>query len=218
MQSELLIDSINKSYNNKNILKDIYLKLNTGDIIGLLGRNGCGKSTLLKIIFGTLDAESKFISINDVVCDSAFKNKNIKLLPQNDFLPKNLKVLSVIKLYCNKTYIDSIINDKIIKRIYKTKIRNISGGELRYLETKLLFNIESDFILLDEPFNGVSPILIEEIKKVIIEKSKIRGIILTDHDYRNVLSVANKIYLMKNGSMKEMKTKDELKEYGYIPK
>jgi ABC-type lipopolysaccharide export system ATPase subunit len=218
MQNELFIDSINKSYNNKHILKDIYLKVNTGDIIGLLGSNGCGKSTLLRIIFGTLDAESKFIRVNNVVCNSAFKNKNIKLLPQYDFLPKDLEVLNVIKLYCDKTHIDSIVNDKTIERIYKTKIKNISGGELRYLEIKLLFNIESDFILLDEPFNGVSPILIEEIKKVIIEKSKTRGIILTDHDYRNVLSVANKIYLMKNGSMKEMKTKDELKEYGYIPK
>jgi ABC-type multidrug transport system ATPase subunit len=192
--------------------------VNTGDIIGLLGRNGCGKSTLLRIIFGTLEAESKFIRINNVVYDSAFKNKNIKLLPQNDFLPKNLKVLNVIKLYCRKTCIDSIINDKIIQRIYKTKINNISGGELRYLEIKLLFNIESDFILLDEPFNGVSPVLIEEIKKAIIAKSKTTGIILTDHDYRNVLSVANKIYLMKNGSIKELKTKDELKEYSYIPK
>jgi ABC-type multidrug transport system ATPase subunit len=217
MQNELLVDSINKSYDNKHILKDIYLKVKTGDIIGLLGRNGCGKSTLLKIIFGTLEAESKFIRINNTVYDSAFKNKNIKLLPQNDFLPKNLKVLNVIKLYCNKTHIDSIINDKIIERIYKTKIKNISGGELRYLEIKLIFNIDSDFILLDEPFNGVSPILIEETKKVIIEKSKTTGVILTDHDYRNVISVANKIYLMKNGSMKEMKTNDELKEYGYIP-
>jgi ABC-type multidrug transport system ATPase subunit len=218
MQGELLVDSINKSYDNKKVLRGIYLKVNTGDIVGLLGRNGCGKSTLLKIIFGTLDAENKFVRINGVVCDSAFKNKNIKLLPQNNFLPKHLKVSGVVKLYCNKTNIDNITNDKIYKKIYKAKVRNLSGGELRYLEIKLLLSIGSEFILLDEPFNGVSPLLIEEIKKLIIENSKTKGIILTDHDYRNVLSVANKIYLMKNGSIKEMKTKDELKEYGYIPK
>jgi len=78
MQSELLIDSINKSYNNKKILNDIYLKVNAGDIIGLLGRNGCGKSTLLKIIFGTLDAESKFIRINGIICDNAYKKDLVK--------------------------------------------------------------------------------------------------------------------------------------------
>ncbi|GHU71639.1 ABC transporter ATP-binding protein [Spirochaetia bacterium] len=218
MQNELLVDSINKSYNNKSILKDIYLKINTGNIVGLFGRNGCGKSTLLKIIFGTLNAESKFIKINGIVYNNeAFKRKDIKLLPQNEFLPKYLKVSDIIKIYCKKNNVDSIINDKIIERIYKIKIRNLSGGELRYLEIKLLLNMESKFILLDEPFNGVSPILIDEIKKIIIEKSKSNGIILTDHDYRNVLSVANKIYLMKNGSIKEMKNIEEIKEYGYIP-
>jgi ABC-type multidrug transport system ATPase subunit len=217
MQGELLIDSIQKSFNNKNVLRDIYLKVNTGDIVGLLGRNGSGKSTLLKIIFGTLKAESKFIRINDVVRNSPFESKQISFLPQNDFLPKYLKVSSIIKCYCNKRNIDNILGDEIIKKIYQSKIRNLSGGELRYLETKLLFNIESDFVLLDEPFNGVSPVLIEKIKQEIIEKSKTKGIIITDHDYRNVLSVANKIFLMKNGSIKEMKTKDELQEYGYLP-
>jgi ABC-type multidrug transport system ATPase subunit len=218
MQGELLIDSVQKSYNNKNVLRDIYVSVNVGDIVGLLGRNGSGKSTLLKIVFGTLKAESKFIRVNGIVRNSAFESKQITFLPQNDFLPKYLKVSSVVKLYCNKTNIDNILGDDIIKRIYKTKIRNLSGGELRYLETKLLFNIESDFVLLDEPFNGVAPVLIEKIKQEIIEKSKTKGIIVTDHDYRNVLSVANKIFLMKNGSMKEMKTKEELQEYGYIPK
>jgi ABC-type multidrug transport system ATPase subunit len=218
MQNELLVDSIIKSYDDKSILKDIYLKINTGDIIGLLGRNGSGKSTLLKIMFGTLAAESKFIRINRIVCtNEAFKRKNIKMLPQNEFLPKYLNVSGVIRLYCNKNNIDNIINDKIVERIYKTRVRNISGGELRYLEIKLLLNMDSEFVLLDEPFNGVSPILIEEIKKTIIEKSETKGIILTDHDYRNVLSVANKIYLMKNGSIKEMKDIEEIKEYGYIP-
>lgn len=218
MQSELLVDSVNKSYNNKIILNDIYLKISTGDIIGLLGRNGCGKSTLLKIIFGTIDAESKFIRVNGIICNNSYKNGFVKLLPQDDFMPKYLKVDSIIKLFFNKVNTDEIINDKIVKYIYKTKVKNISGGELRYLETLLLMNMDSDFILLDEPFNGVSPIIAGEIKKIIVEKSKNKGIILTDHDYRNVLSVSNKIYLMKNGSIKELKNNEELVEYGYVHK
>ena len=133
-------------------------------------------------------------------------------------MPKYLKVDSIIKLFFNKVNTDEIINDKIVKKIYKTKVKNISGGELRYLETLLLMNMDSDFILLDEPFNGVSPIIAGEIKKIIVEKSKNKDIILTDHDYRNVLSVSNKIYLMKNGSIKELKNNEELVEYGYVHK
>jgi ABC-type multidrug transport system ATPase subunit len=217
MQNELYIDSINKTYNNKIILKNIFLKVNYGDIIGLLGRNGCGKSTLLKIIFGTIDSESKFIRINGIVCNNAYKNNCIKLLPQDDFIPKYLKVKNAIKLYCKKMDIEKVIDDEIIKKIYNTKIKDISGGELRYLEIMLLMTLETDFLLLDEPFNAVSPIIIEQMKKKITEYSKNKGIILTDHDYRNVLSVSNKIFIMKNGSIKEMKTNEELREYGYIP-
>ena len=217
MLNELLIESINKSYKTKKVLHDIYLRVKTGDIVGLLGRNGCGKSTLLNIIFGTLEAESKFIKINDDVLSESYKSGRIKLLPQNDFLPKYLNVSNVIKAYFNNSIIEITRSDKIINKILKTKIKNISGGELRYLETFLLMNLESDFLLLDEPFNGVSPIIVEEIKSLIFKYSKIKGFIITDHDYRNVLAVSNRIYLMINGFIKEIKNKDELRKYGYIP-
>jgi len=218
MLNELLVESINKSFDIKKVLHDIYLKVKTGDIVGLLGRNGCGKSTLLNIIFGTLEAESKFIKINDDVIEKAYKTGKIKLLPQNDFLPKPLKVKNVIKTYFGKTFLENTSSDKIIQKIIKTRVKNISGGELRYLETILLMNLETDFILLDEPFNGVSPIIVEEIKKLIKENTKSKGFIITDHDYRNVLDVSNRIYLMRSGCIKEIKNKDELKDYGYIPK
>ena len=217
MQNELYVDSITKEYNNKIVLKNIFLKVNSGDIIGLLGRNGCGKSTLLKIIFGTVEAESKFIRVNGTVYNNAYKNNRIKLLPQESFIPKHLKVKYVLKLYCKNIEIEKIKNDEIIKKIYNTKIKDISGGELRYLEIMLLMYLDTNFLLLDEPFNAVSPIIVEEMKKKIIEYSKEKGIILTDHDYRNVLSVSNKIYIMKNGSIKELKNSEELIEYGYIP-
>jgi ABC-type lipopolysaccharide export system ATPase subunit len=214
----LVIDSINKVYNNKHILQDIYLKISTGEIVGLLGRNGSGKSTLLEIIFGTLEAESKFVKVNEKVHDKIYKEKDIiNYLPQNDFLPKELKVNTIINMYFKRNKTKDITNDKTIKKIINTKIRNLSGGEVRYLEIKLLLGLESKFLLLDEPFNGVSPILIEKIKKMIVENSSNKGIILTDHDYRNVLSITNKIYILKNGHIKELKDKDELMYYGYIP-
>jgi len=99
----------------------------------------------------------------------------------------------------------------------KTKIRNLSGGESRYLEVKLLLNIETLFVLLDEPFNGISPLHLELIKKMIIDKSLKKGILLTDHDYRNVLDVANKYYLLFDGGLKSVKTKQDLIDWGYVP-
>ena len=213
MENELLIDSVNISFGNKKILTDIYLKIHTGDIIGLLGRNGCGKSTLLKIIFGTLEAENKFIRANGRVYDKLYKqNEIINMLPQDDFLPKGFKVKHIAKLYKNINFEEF----KLVQKIYNTKIEDLSGGEIRYFEFILLINSNAKFLLLDEPFNGVSPILADEIKIMIKNNSCNKGIIITDHDYRNVLSVANQIYIMKNGAIKKVNSEEELVNYGYI--
>jgi ABC-type lipopolysaccharide export system ATPase subunit len=214
----LIVDSICKSFDDKHILQDIYVKMHTGDIVGIFGRNGSGKSTLLKIIFGTLEAESKFVKVGDKTYDSVFKEKSImKYLPQEDFLPKQLKVKDIIKMYIDKDKIENIENDVVIEKIMETRVKNLSGGELRYLEIKLLINLESKCLLLDEPFNGVSPILVEEIKKMITEYSSSRGVILTDHDYKNVISIANRMYLIGNGVLRELSNKDELIYFGYLP-
>jgi lipopolysaccharide export system ATP-binding protein len=98
-----------------------------------------------------------------------------------------------------------------------SKIRDLSGGESRYLEVKLLLNLNTLFVLLDEPFNGISPVHVELIKKMIIEKSSKKGIILTDHDYRNVLDVANKHYVLFDGGLKPVMTNHDLAYWGYLP-
>lgn len=217
MSNLLEIDSVIKSFDGIQILTDVYLKCETGDIVGILGRNGTGKSTLLKILFGTLSADRKFIRIDGKVYDSAYKVKNVLcFLPQKNFVPKNLVVERVVELYLGKKSIQSFFNDKLLEQIKKSKVSNLSGGEIRYLEIKLLLKLDCQFVLLDEPFNGVSPILIESIKDLIKDASKIKGIILTDHDYRNVLDVANRYCLIFDGGIKHIKDKQELVKWGYV--
>jgi ABC-type lipopolysaccharide export system ATPase subunit len=80
-----------------------------------------------------------------------------------------------------------------------------------------LLTLDSLFVLLDEPFNGISPLHIEKVKNMILDKSVEKGIILTDHDYRNVLDVANKFYLLFDGGLKPIKTKQDLIDWGYVP-
>jgi lipopolysaccharide export system ATP-binding protein len=218
MSSHLEVDSIRKSFGDKQVLTDIALKCNPGEIIGLLGRNGTGKSTLMKIIFGTLFTDHKFIRINDEILNKSFKSKNfIAYLPQDNFLPKNITVKKVLEIYSGDLDQKRFLEDEVLSKVAATRIGNLSGGESRYLEVKLLLNLQSFFVLLDEPFNGISPLHVELIKTMILKKSSQKGIILTDHDYRNVLEVANKFYLLFDGGLKSVKTEQDLIDWGYVP-
>jgi ABC-type multidrug transport system ATPase subunit len=217
MPSLLEIDSVIKSFNGKQVLTDIYLKCKTGEIIGLLGRNGTGKSTLLKILFGILSSERKFIRIDGKLFENPYKSANeICYLPQHDFLPKQLTVQKIAKLYLPSNLVAYFLDDPILYILVNSKTDNLSGGELRYLEIKLLLNTYCKFLLLDEPFNGVSPLMIESIKELISEKASSKGIILTDHDYRNVLDIATRYCLIFDGGIKEIKDKSELVKWGYL--
>jgi len=217
MSNLLEIDSVVKSYGLYDVLTDIYLKCQTGDIIGMLGRNGTGKSTLMKILFGTLQADRKFIRIDGKVYNQPYKIINeICYLPQDSFLPKYMSVEKTIELYLGKQQVTNFLEDSILQKLNTSKISHLSGGELRYLEIKLLLHTDCKFILLDEPFNGVSPILVGEIKKLILKTSEFKGIILTDHDYRNVLDVANQFCLIYDGGIKKIDNKQELVRWGYI--
>lgn len=218
MSDLLEVDSIRKEFGTYQVLTDIALKCQPGDIIGLLGRNGSGKSTLLRIIFGTLYTDHKFIRINDNILNQPFKKRNtIAYLNQDNFLPKNITVRKVAEIYSDYLDQKGFLDDEVLSKVLGTKIRNLSGGESRYLEVKLILNLDTLFVLLDEPFNGISPVHVELIKKMIIDKSLKKGILLTDHDYRNVLDVANKYYLLFDGGLKSVKSKQDLIDWGYMP-
>jgi len=218
MSNLLEIDSVVKTFDMHVVLTDIYLKCQTGDIIGMLGRNGTGKSTLMKILFGTLNADRKFIRIDGKVYNQPYKTINeICYLPQDPFLPKYMSIEKTIELYLGENQVANFMDDSILQKLNTSKISHLSGGELRYLEIKLLLNTDCKFLLLDEPFNGVSPILVGEIKKLILKTSEFKGIILTDHDYRNVLDVANQFCLIYDGGIKRITDKQELVRWGYIP-
>ncbi|MFA5817535.1 MAG: ATP-binding cassette domain-containing protein [Bacteroidales bacterium] len=217
MEQLLEIDSVLKSFGKIRVLTDISLNCRQGDIIGLLGRNGSGKSTLLKILFGTLAADNRFIRINSKYRPQPYKEKGlINYLHQDSFLPGNLSINQIINLFLpDKTQL--LLDDPLITGSSHTRIKFLSGGECRYLEIRLILESGSQFILLDEPFNGISPLMIERIKKMIQARSLDTGIILTDHDYHNVLDISNRNFLLKDGGIKMIKGRNELVQLGYLP-
>jgi ABC-type multidrug transport system ATPase subunit len=218
MNNLLHVDSVTKFYGVKQILSDIFISCNKEEILGLLGRNGTGKSTLLKIIFGSLQADTKFIRIGDKLINGLFDNKNlINYLPQNSFLPNHTKVSRIIPLLCGKSNADVVINNEHIRSLLDKHVSQLSGGEKRLLEVVLIIHSDAKYILIDEPFNGIAPIYIEEIKCLIKGQSKDKGFIITDHDYPDILDVATRIVLLRDGGTKVINDREELKYWGYIP-
>ena len=218
MQNRFEADSIRKAFGDKQVLTDVYLSCQTEDIIGLLGRNGSGKSTLLKILFGTLYTDYKHILINGEYLDQPFKKKGlISFLHQDNFLPRSMTVKKVLNLFDHKLDDSEFGNDPVLSKVFNTKIGNLSGGESRYLEIKLILNLDSKFVFLDEPFNGISPVHIDIVKDMIRTQAREKGIVLTDHDYRNVLDVANKYMILFDGGIKILKSKEEFIYWGYLP-
>lgn len=217
VKNVLEIDSIQKKYDLKNVLSDIYLKCETGEIIGVLGRNGSGKSTLLKIIFGIENADNKFIRLDDKVLKSAKDLfNNLSYLNQESFIPNHFSVNKAIKLSVSKGKKKAFYNDETIQRLSNKSVFQLSTGELRYLEIKIILCNDSKFCLLDEPLSGLSPILSDKVCDLIKQYSVSKGIIITDHNYTQVLKISDRIILLKDGKTIPITDHNLLVDYGYV--
>lgn len=213
----LVAESIRKHHGNQVILNDIFISCKPGEIVGLFGRNGSGKSTLLKIIFGTINADFKYIAIDGKKIDDKYKHSHfIKYLPQDNFLPNHICIKEIIKCFCIKEEIRSFCEDPFINSVLNKRANHLSGGERRILEIMLLINSEATYLLLDEPFNGISPVNVEFIKGIISE-TKDKGIIITDHNYQDVIDISSQMILLDQGNTKKIVKIDELSII-YLPR
>lgn len=212
----LKVDSVQLSFNDRKILQDVYLQCSQGEVIGLLGRNGSGKSSLLKIIFGTLIPSYKYVSINDKFISKGYHQNRIAYLPQHNYLPKGIRINKLTVILIDPKHWNEFSNLTIYKNHQHKKAEQLSGGELRQLEMLMVLYSKADFILLDEPFTHVTPVQSEYFKEIIKIVSKTKGIIITDHQYYNVLDVSDKIILLNNGCTKHINNVDELVTYHYL--
>lgn len=214
----LHVDSIQKEFGTQSLLNDIHVACSIGEIVGLLGRNGSGKSTLLQIIFGSTSASNKFIRVGDKVISNLSNSSHlIKYLPQHPFLPRHIKIHKIIDLFCSNENTAALKQHELVEPLLYRKSSQLSGGERRLIEVLLILYSDAPFVLFDEPFNGVAPLYKAVIKEVIQMQTSRKGIILTDHDYNNVLDVATKVLLLHKGSIKAINSNDDLKQWDYLP-
>jgi lipopolysaccharide export system ATP-binding protein len=212
----LKIDSVQLKFGDRKILQDICLRCKQGEVVGLLGRNGSGKSSLLKIIFGTLVAAYKHITIDDVVIYCGYVKNRIAYLTQHNYLPRGIKIADLAKVLIDPQYWYSFSNLSIYRDHRNKQTEQLSGGELRQLEMLMILYSKADFILLDEPFTHVTPIQTDYFKSVIQEIAQTKGIIITDHQYNDVLDISDRIILLTDGCTKTINNVDDLVTYHYL--
>lgn len=204
--SKLILDSIFFYYPELKVLKGCYLEVEKGKITCLIGRNGSGKSTLFQIAAGQLQTNNGLTFINGDRFHKTYKKErfeHIAYLPQISFLPKSLKVRNLID-------IDRFQHDEIIRRILDNRIKKLSTGERRYVEILFVLSLNRDFVLLDEPFTGLSPILIENLIEHIQEvKEEGKGILISDHYMRYVVEIGDAFYLLEDGKIKPLSLSDD---------
>ncbi|MEH6407786.1 MAG: ATP-binding cassette domain-containing protein [Leeuwenhoekiella sp.] len=217
--ARLILHNATKVFGKRKILDNVNFELKTGTIMSIFGRNGCGKSTLLKVLFGTLKSTNLDLKIDDKSFSGSkiIKNQLIGYLPQFSFLPASARVRDVIPIFCEDEKMqESVFNANRMNHLTNQRVGTLSLGERRYLELLLIGNLEHPFLMLDEPFSMVEPLYKEAIIEFLISLKAKKGIILTDHYYRDAWKVSDKKYVLKEAVLKQLNTLEDLVTTGYL--
>lgn len=218
MTKTLSAHNIAKSFKGRQVVHDISLVIEQAQVVGLLGPNGAGKTTSFDMIVGQIPCDKGKILLNEENITRLPMHeraqKGISYLPQQASIFRKLTVkeniLAILEIRneldkkARKHLLDTLIDEFQIGHIRDNLGMSLSGGERRRVEIARALAIEPSFILLDEPFAGVDPISVSEIKKIILQlKQKSIGVLITDHDVRETLDICEKAYIVNAGQVIE---------------
>ena len=220
----LEINGLKKSYNGKPVVSDITLNINSGEVVGLLGPNGAGKTSTFYMILGLIHPDSGdiFLDGENLNGSPMYKRarKGIGYLPQEASIFRKLKVEDNIKAVLEISDIDRDAKKEKLKRILeefnlnpiaKSYGYHLSGGERRKVEIARALAVDPVFILLDEPFAGIDPLAVNELKNTLRQLTdKGIGLIITDHNVRETLSITDRAYIISDGQILAHGNPDEL--------
>ncbi|HNE50633.1 MAG: LPS export ABC transporter ATP-binding protein [Chitinophagales bacterium] len=220
LRSEHLI----KTYSKRKVVNDVSIQVNQGEIVGLLGPNGAGKTTTFYITVGLVTPDAGRVYLNDKDISTVAMYKRAKLgigyLPQENSVFRTLSVEDNIKAILEFTpltkdqqreKLELLIEEFGLNHVRKTKGKLLSGGERRRTEIARALASDPKFILLDEPFAGIDPIAVEDIQQIVSKlKEKNIGILITDHNVQETLSITDRAYLLFEGKILKQGTAEEL--------
>ena len=214
--STLSAKGLYKQYGKRMVVKDVDIFVERGEIVGLLGPNGAGKTTSFYMITGMIKPTqgNVFLDEADITQDAMYKRaqKGISYLAQEpsifgklsveDNLILVLEMIKDMKLDTQREKMKTLLKDLSVSHLATRKGNTLSGGERRRVEIARSLCMDPDFILLDEPFAGVDPIAVEEIQGIVHSlKEKEIGVLITDHNVRETLSITDRSYLLFDGQI-----------------
>jgi lipopolysaccharide export system ATP-binding protein len=213
--SELVIENLKKTFKKRTVVQDVSLTIKSGEIVGLLGPNGAGKTTSFYMIVGLIQSDRGRISLDGANLSKMPIHSRAKLglsyLPQEPSIFRKMTVaeniLAILELQELSREKMNARLERLLQELGISHIRNnaaisLSGGERRRVEIARCLASDPAFILLDEPFAGIDPIVVIDIQKIIkyLASQKI-GILITDHNVRETLGICDRAYIVNQGKI-----------------
>ncbi len=215
---KITANNLVKVYGDRSVVNDVSFEVNKGEIVGLLGPNGAGKTTTFYMIVGLVKATEGEVFLNNLNVTNMPMNERaingIGYLPQEPSIFRKLSVEDNLKLVlemnkkldnsAKNRVLEELLNEFGIEKLRKASAISLSGGERRRVEIARALAASPDFILLDEPFTGIDPIAIGEIKENIykLAREKNIGVLITDHNPKATLSITDRAYVIFDGKIK----------------
>lgn len=229
MSSKLIVSGLQKSYGSRQVVHDVALQVESGEVIGLLGPNGAGKTTSFYMIVGLVPSDAGNIELDGVNISRQPIHKRAQLglsyLPQEASVFRKLSVEDNIRAVLelqrangkplNKQQIEERLNtllaDLQIEKLRENQALSLSGGERRRVEIARALATNPRFVLLDEPFAGVDPIAVIEIQRIVrFLKARDIGVLITDHNVRETLGICDRAYIINQGAVLASGSPDEI--------
>jgi lipopolysaccharide export system ATP-binding protein len=216
--------ALTKSYSGRTVVRGVSLELNAGEVVGLLGPNGAGKTTTFYMVVGLTSPDSGRVELDgaDVTHDPMYMRarKGIAYLPQEPSIFRGLSVEDNILAILETLDLDratrfrrlrDLLAELGLTHLAKSKAYTLSGGERRRVEITRALVIAPQFILLDEPFAGIDPIVVTDIQKIIFHlKARGIGVLITDHNVRETLEITDRAHIVHDGTIFRSGTPAEL--------
>jgi len=229
---KLYTDNLVKKYHNRTVVDHVSIEVEQGEIVGLLGPNGAGKTTSFYMIVGLIRPREGKIFLDDEEITTLpvymRARKGIGYLAQEASIFRNLSIEDNLKAVLEMSgfpkkeqaeRLESLLTEFGLQKIRKSKGVQLSGGERRRTEIARALALKPKFILLDEPFAGVDPIAVEDIQAIVSHlRTKNIGILITDHNVHETLSITDRAYLLFEGKILKSGTSSQLAEDEYVRK